>query len=238
MEGIFPGCYFDISRNINAPNASGVGSKRILIIGVHSFVGSCYDNYNHGSVTRIWKNHIVCMPFRTFGNSRMADSNSSGYFAYYDSYMNQQVIGLPTTTGNISGTINEQLYAEFGNHLMTYYQHLPIEYTDETTQTKRIKNDWRFVQAIIPSEIEVLGSHVLSPTGYNALGTGSNNRTFPAFIYNNLNISNGDSYWFRDRINNDRTSYSHIPYYDYRGYSEANDGKSNAIACRPYFLLG
>ena len=240
MEGIYPGCYFDMSRGIRAnvpenpylPN----GVKRIVVLGCNS---KWFKSGNNQDTLNF--NHIVCTPKTNLGVSYFNTENNGN--GYYGSYMNQSVIGLPTTTGNIAGTINEQLYAEFGGHLITYKQKLSNN-VDSTTLNNNLagwynrSNNQNLlgsvtdsvtaqVQSLLFSSNEIIGSSI-----ENASFIYATTGIFPAFIYHQGLVSDDFDFWLRD-----------IPSY-LRGYEIFRENfintreLSKSGGVRPYFILG
>jgi len=198
FEGIFPGCTFDMSRNIKA-NVSGdtdLGNKKILILGCNFYINK-YQN----STSYITYNHINCLAYSEFGKAYMNTTDTT-VGGYYGSKMNQEIIGSVTNTGSISGTINEQLYAEFGSHLKTVRETLSS--TMDASFDNRVHLElgcargrvWTETQAGLLSEIELYGTFIYSGSGEEA---GIANIQFPVFKYNtNLVNNNHKSYWLRD----------------------------------------
>ena len=211
MEGIYPGCYFETSRQIkinNEDSASLIMNNQILILGINS-------KMNSGAFTdglKVNYNHIVCCPMKHFGKAKMIETETiSG--GYNSCNMNVNILGSPTTTGNIAGTINEQLYAEFGDHLKTLNESLSTRinstsninnYPDEVGATAGFKMSNTYVQSLIMSEIEVFGASVYSSNG---LDVGTGNCQFPAFRLCQERMILGTGYALRNIASNTRFAY-------------------------------
>ena len=145
------------------------------------------------------------------GNSKY-NSTSTTAGGYYGSVLNQQVIGTPTTNGNLSGTVNERIYYYLGNHLKTFYMYFSNDIAPNVllNRSMRYKSDtqefnddykgistngsWQLVQTFLPSEIEITGSWFLA-SSYFDIRTATNQ--FPAFK-NKLALINGNGFALRD----------------------------------------
>ena len=254
FEGIFPGCTFNMSRAITAPSAGGATSSdasrdpKIAILGCNSLLKNGLINntlppdYEKGLVYQMKTNHIVCCPYTHFGHSKMYLNANDTNNGYYNSVLHQQVIGLPSYTGNISGTINEQLYAEFGSHLKTVNESFPDK-VDTTIVNRRVKfgnsdtlgatvrtsgNDYKLIQAVLMSEIETIGSIVFSSSGWD---TGCAKTRFPAFFYSKSLLENSSWYWLKD-ISSATTFVTN-------GTSGIGSTSMNTLTpVRPRFILG
>ena len=198
----------------------------------------------HGIVYILNFNHIVVTPrYSALGSSVFHTSSElTSSQGYYDSFLNQQIIGLPTTTGNSTGTVNEQLYNEFGNHLKTY----KTIFTKKTfnTMSNNLGNTnylgstgitdnnswslWKLCQANLFCESDLFGHNSLSSSGWED----SNSRgIFPAFLYDaKLACFDWAPYWTRN-IASSKTAI------------RVNSGTFDTISfntkhiVRPYFVL-
>jgi len=234
-----------MSRNIKAPAIGGGtenGSKKLLVLGCNTlynngFLGNGETlDIEHGITYQVDYNHIVVCPLTHFGASKMNDAKSTEG-GYYNSLMNQQILGLPTTTGNTAGTINEQLYYEFGNHLKTFKETQSSQTISSLPNKEGDANDlgaasnyaWHLIQSTLMSEVEVYGSVVWSSSGYD---TGSAKTQFPAFRYNVEDLTaRRNSYWLKDVVSGTRFSFSF-------GYGPAGiDHANNIRFIRPRFVL-
>ena len=239
MEGIFPGCTFDMSRGITTHGDGAgdyAGTNKILILGCNRFY-NVGDNNNY-----INYNHIVCCPLTHFGGARYnsldADNNESMRGGYNSSEINTITIGSIAVSGNIDGTINEQLYAEFGSHLKTHQESISNS-VDTSKPNRRHKSDdlgavTSFintnVQAILMSEIEVFGSIIWNSSGFDG---GTVKGQFPAFLYNSKNINVGRVSYFGLRDIATYTCYVIAHSYGRTTITSA----SSKNPCRPRFIL-
>jgi len=242
FEGIYPGCILDMSRPITAPATGGgtvEGTKRLMVL-------ECNGKYNVGQPATgesspnfpIRYNHIVLAPVGDFGKScwNSTDTTEGGY---YNSFINQQILGTPTTVGNIAGTINEQLYYEFGNHLKTYKERISTlidtNIKNYRIPDKNIENGvsnsskYHYVQSILLSEIELYGSIIF---GSSAFDIGTSKKQFSAFQYNVHDMTTNYSwFWLRDIVTSKRAA-SHII------YGSADYSLTTAkLGVRPSFIL-
>ena len=227
FEGIFPGCYFNMSRNITAPYSTKTGTKEIVILGCNSLSNAGHIESSdiidsiHGIYYRLTMRHIVCAPHNTFGSSSMNDTDTTDG-GYYGSKMNQEIIGLPTTTGDIGGTINQQLYAEFGNHLISWRDRLSIS-IDENAKNNRTyieswtastsmprtsgmtnNTEWKLIQSTLMNEAFIYGSIMCSNSAFDI---GCLTSIPPAYSYSR-NIVGGAAIWLRDIANKNAFSVS------------------------------
>jgi len=175
FEGIFPGSYFSMSRPITAPGSSAGGSATLLITSCNLYGGAgLLDNgeivdIDHGIYYTIPRDlcHITVCPYFNFGEAKMNDTDTT-VGGYWGSKMNQEILGLPTTTGDIGGTINQQLYAEFGNHLIAWKDRFTTDMNPDLPNRIADNNDlgatsgfsWKLHQTKLLSEIEVYGSSI------------------------------------------------------------------------------
>ena len=240
MEGIYPGCYFDISRNIVAPRienyTTGIGSKRILVLGCNFKMRtgiSSEENY-------INYKHIVCCPYSAFGSSVMNKTDTSAG-GYWNTFINQEVIGPVTSVGDIGGTINQQLYAEFGDHLKTIPEFVSTVINENVFNYRSPASNigvssggaWKPVQACLMTEIEVLGSVVFGSSGYDI---GNGNKQYPAFNLSGNIVNDNNNFWLRDVVSKERFAFLGM-----RSQSAAANAYANGQAryfVRPKFVLG
>ena len=238
MKGIYPECTFNMSRNISAPTTSSItvtGSKQLIVLGCNIFynIGQSVDYY-------INYNHVAVCPVGHFGASYMNENDiTSG--GYYNSYMNQSIIGLPTTTGNIAGTINEQLYAEFGSHLKTTQEYLSKSISTTITNRKGDDTDlggsassqWYTTQAVLMSESEVFGTTIFNSSGHDI---GSAKRHLPTFYYDSKAMNRRDnSFWLRDIASKICFCLSHKE--GNATYNRASNVSNTIGHIRPRFVL-
>jgi len=242
FEGVFPGCYFDMSRKVKASASDGgsrEGDERLIILGCNSLMyqgrldsGDTQD-LNHGIVYKIDFNHIVVCPRTIFGEAIYNPSDNDNT-SYFQSHLNNDILGAVTTTGNIGGTINEQLYAEFDNHLKAFKK-FHIQSLDKTIYNPRTGSNVvgkytqrTLVQSILFSEVELYGHTSFSLYGRE---TSSDRGIFPAFIHNPSVAANNYYYYTRDTgtltqcVNSDKAC----------GVTLGAIGDKSGI--RPYFVL-
>jgi len=233
MEGIYPGCYFDMNNNIvNTINGGSAGvsgnHKSILILG-------CNCNYNQGDSANylINYNHITVCPLDQFGIGYMNDTDTT-IGGYLNSKMNLETIGSVTSSPDIGGTINQKLLYEFSNHLKTHVELLTSSINENSSN--RYVNDtgaskgWNFInaQAILMSEVDVYGSNVFSSSGFD---DGIISDQYPAFRINRKFVNPRTTYWFRNVATKNRFSA-----FNFAGQS--NPGLSSSIfSIRPRFIL-
>jgi len=265
MEGLFPGCYFDMSTVVRVPGEGGGSSanagKRIMIIGINSFYGRRNPSYNgttvknepeKGIYNSLNKNHIVLLPFGLnnyhahFGTSKFNQAVPSGSTdpvnlgAYERSLINRSILGPAVTTGSTSGTINQQLYSEFGNHLITYdkrisntlnenYASSPMHLIDQGSFSIGGSSASADVmlQSCLLSEVELYNSMKIA----SSLEDERDSARFPAFLYNPA-IIGWDDFWLRD-IASKNTACA----WQFKGCATHFSSTQVAIV-RPYFLLG
>ena len=181
FEGIYPGCWFTAHNQLKVPGSTGtVTNKNFIIIGINSHF---YNGSDSGSDSqlKIRYNHIICTSASTIGYVAYDTINNDTSGGYVNSNMYQNIIGLPTAIGVQGGTINEQLYYEFGNHLKTYNQRLSTSHASDG----KIVSSWNLVQACLFNEIELAG-HTVYGSANNDIGSGI--RQYPFFRYNTKNI--------------------------------------------------
>jgi len=228
FEGIFPGCYFNLSQNIVAKE-TGItqisGSRTLIILECNGmmYTGSASLDTSIGT-KRLEKPHIVCMPNDNNGFGKVKwNTTASTEGGYYSSHIANDIIGQPATRGDLNGTINEQLYYHLGEHLLTTYERVsnridPTSYNRiVSSQNQQIyeSQSYRFgasdsframaVQAILMTEIEVYGSIVYSSSGYD---TGMGRRNFIGMNFNAYNPNRTSAYWLRDVASSERVCVS------------------------------
>ena len=215
FEGIFPGCYFDMSRAIVTPDLISGSytppSKTVIIIGLNNYLYT-YDGTYTSETYRVKYNHIICKPIKSFGIIEEDEEESHFYdYGFYTHRLNQEILGLPTTTGNIGGTINEQLYAEFGSHLKTHY-----DYT--TTRTNNDIDNERYPYIVsnspfecayhkgipVKSELKLFQAQLFSVTQISTTGIDETHERslfddiFPAFRNNRQQSHWQNTYFLRN----------------------------------------
>jgi len=242
FEGIYPGCYFNMNNIIKTNTltaGTASGTKKLLILGCdcrYGIGGSIGDD-----ATYINFHHIICCPETSFGNDQMEiNTEDNGLVSgYYNSYMNQQVLGPITNVADIGGTINQQLYNEFGEHLKTCKD--TFSHGLEPTILNRrglTTNDgygvstswhWEFYQSRLMSEIEICGSIIYSGSGNDIA---SCNKQFPAFRLNIQDIEKRGNYYWSSTIG----SYNGYVRFGGNGntYIQTSTDKSGV---RPCFVL-
>lgn len=218
FEGIYPGMYFDTGVTVKAPGQTG-GSSKIMICGLNMH----WNNYQ-----QVRFNHLTCCPLTHFGDAKMNDTNTT-VGGYVGSKMYTDILGSVATTGNTSGTINEQLFAIFGSHLKTIKEILSTSlnasgYNRFGSSSGCSDNwDWRDVQSVLFSEVEAYGSIVWSSSGYD---TGCAKKQMPAFRDGvNLLVPNEVYWWLKDV-----TSESRFCSVDFSGLA------SYAVASIPHYV--
>jgi len=167
--------------------------------------------------------------------------------------MNTQVLGYPTNHADPNGTINEQLYNEFGNHLLTYKERLSTNVNSSNTNNSlggrsqessaenegnlgsTINNAIHEVQSMLFSENEIFGFNIFSSSGFDR---GDCIYHLPAFLYHQSLIHIRDSYFLRNI-----PSYKRIIVKMVDGSIYANklvDGSGNIAKSGVYFsfILG
>ena len=239
LEDIFVGDYIKMSRPISAYDQTQTyqttGSQYVTIAGINTLLGNGDISINF--------NHLVMVPgqgfsgVQHFGRSRMnpTDTTSGGYVS---SEMYTITIGAIATEGltEITATINQQLYAEFGTHLKTTREILSNSInasgTNRFGKYTGCTNGWSWYdcQAVLMSEVEVYGSTVWSSSGYD---TGNANMQLPLFANNTSALNDRTSYyWLKDVASADRFCLSSDS-----GLSDCN-GASGANGCvRPRFVI-
>ena len=209
-QDLYVGDYFQMSRAITAPNQDSqyatTGSDWVTIAGIDTRMG---DGDGGDSVSVVNYHHLVMVPGKGFGGTqhfgrkRMNSSNvtTGGYVA---SEMHTATIGAVTASGSTASgaTINQQLKAEFGDHLKTTRE-LLTKTVNATGYNKLGTNSgcssdwaWTSCQAVLMSEVECYGATVFSSSGYD---TGNACDQLPLFR-NSKEARNNRSgyYWLKD----------------------------------------
>lgn len=239
FEDIYVGDYIKMSRAITCPDSTDgtVGGQYVTIAGLDTMMyngeGGKYVNYHHA----------VMVPgqgfegTQHFGKHAMNVTNTTEG-GYVGSAMDQSVLGAVATEGSTASgaTINQQLYAEFGNHLKT---------TDELLSTSinatginrfgtanGCSNNWgrAMRQAVLMSEVDVYGSTIWSSSGYD---TGNAKMQLPLFAHSRSAMNNRTAwYWLKDVA-----SSAHFCYCGSYG-NASYDVAGNAWVCvRPCFII-
>ena len=239
FEDIYVGDYFKMSRPISAYNQDSnyqlTGSQWVTIAGINTLMG------NGDGSNFIDYNHLVMVPGKGeegdfhFGRSRMnATHTTEG--GYANSEMNTVTIGEAVSSGSTAdnATINQQLYAEYGEHLKTTRELLSNAV--DANRIGRIDSGasvgwaWYSCQAVLMSEVEVYGSIVFSSSGYD---TGNANTRLPLFTFSTKAMNNRSAwYWLKDVA-----SASSFRYCSSYGYSDCGSAGSADVFVRPRFVL-
>lgn len=192
FEDIFLGDYIDMTASVTAPGSTVTGTNRIRVGGFN-----LHWNNNQG----MRYNSLTMIPDTHFGNGVMNDTNTT-VGGYAGSKMNNDTIGAVASTGNASGTINEQLYAIFASHLKTSSELLTNAMT--STLYNRLGSAtgassgwaWTNCQAVLLSEVETYGSTTWSSSGYD---TGTAKEQLPLFAKSvQKMIPDGVYWWLKD----------------------------------------
>lgn len=224
FEGIYPGMYFDTGVSVNTPGQTN-GTSKIMICGLNM-------HWNNNNQVRY--NHLTCCPLTHFGIAVMNNTNTT-VGGYVGSKMFKDILGPIATEGNSSGTINEQLYAIFGEHLKTIKEILSNSVNNTGSNrfggTSGCSNNWEWkdVQSVLFSEIEAYGSIAWSSSGYDI---GCAKKQMPVFMNGvNLLIPDGIYWWLKDVA-----SAPDFCYVDRSG-AATHDGASKPRYCRPRFVI-
>lgn len=225
FQDIFLGDYIDMTSSVTAPGSTSTGTNRIVVAGF---------NLHWNNQNGVRYNALTMIPATHFGNAVMNDSNTTvgGYKA---SKMFTDILGVPVSSGNSSGTINEQLYSIFGSHLKTISE-LITNGINASGYNRLGTNsgcssglEWVSVQSILLSEIEAYGSIVWGSSGYDI---GSAKLQIPLFAKNtNDLIPNGIYFWLKDIV-----SSTYFAFVDDRGNAHLRSASSGAFV-RPRFIL-
>lgn len=236
FEDIYVGDYFKMSRPITVKGSyeNTVGSQYVTIAGINTLAGN-------GDNIDMFENHLVMVPgmgeegIQHFGRHRMnsSDTTTGGYVG---SEMYKTHLGAVATSGNTAGTINQQLFAEFGSHLKTTREVLSNSINGSGVNrygtASGCSNNWAWYscQAVLMSEVECYGSVAWSSSGYD---TGNANHWLPLFMYSNKARNNRTAYyWLKDV-----TSGSHFAYSNGSGDSDNLHASRADCFVRPRFVL-
>lgn len=238
-EGIHVGDYINMGRPVTCPESynNTIGSQYVTVV-------SCGGFYGNGNSNIIKYNHLIMVPGQGFGGTQhfgrhaINDSNTTSG-GYIGSKMNTSIIGsvvssVSTTSG---GTINQQLYNIFKNHLKIYNSLLSNEMTSSYINRFGGKNNgassswnWLPVQARLMGEVEVYGTIVWSSSGYDI---GNGYYQFDLFKYNREAINNRDTYYWLKDIASD---YSFCDCYS-DGSANCHGASNSDFGVRPCFIL-
>lgn len=238
-EDIHIGDYFEMSRAITCPNSySGeVGTQWCTIADIDAFMGR--------GDTPIDYHHAIIVPGKSndtseiqhFGRARMNPTDSTTG-AYKACEMNTTTLGSVVSAGSTASgaTINQQLYAEFGDHLKTTREVISNSINasgyNRFGTANGCSNNWEWVsvQSILMSEIEVYGSIVWSSSGYD---TGSACKPLALFQQSEIARNNRTAYyWLKDVASSAWFCYSSsVGYAYYDNASVASD------YVRPRFII-
>ena len=229
MEGIYPGCWFYMNNAINSKEVgnTSTGGRMVLIIG-------CNSLYNQGEDSlRVTYDHIVCCPYNHFGLAKMnlTDISTGGY---WNSHLQQDIIGSVTSSPDVGGTINQQLLNEFGSHLKTYSDIISSSIDDTLENSIHIETGassaetWHDIQAQLMSEVEVYGSTVFSSSAFDI---GCAKTQFPAFKNNTGMVNFKQGYWLKDVVS--KTRFACLNHKGDAYYRKATD----MVNVRPKWIL-
>ena len=253
LEDIFVGDYFQMSRAIVSPfpvsESNNPGSQWATIADIDIL-------YSRGNENVIGKHHLICIPgngelnnsYVVFGTGIMYE-NAQAYITddtadaggYKASFMNTQIIGAPATSGSTAAgaTINQQLYAEFGEHLTTVNELISNKVTSTLVNNRcaGLGNgaasgaSWENVQAILMSENELYGAPVWSSSGFDC---GTILRQLAVFnLSERTQHQRNSRTWLRDVAN--ATSFCTQ---QYRGNADIASANNNySIGIRPRWVL-
>lgn len=205
FEDIYVGDYIKMSRAITCPDSTNgtAGSQYVTIAGLDTMM------YNGEDGKYVNYHHAVMVPGQGFGGTQHfgrhamnATNTTTG--GYSGSVMDQSVLGAVATEGSTASgaTINQQLYAEFGNHLKTTDELLSNSINETGVNrcgtADGCSNNWEWAmkQAVLMSEIEVYGSTIWSSSGYD---TGNAKMQLPLFAHSRSAMNNRTAwYWLKD----------------------------------------
>jgi hypothetical protein len=218
---IYLGDYFTISY--------AGSNKTIRVAGFNVFKG-CGD-------TSLSKNHIVCVPDGSLCTAAMNSTNTTGISAN-DANTSGKGAFLGSDMWNITlPTVNTNLEAVFGGHLLTHREILTNSIDANATSCgnsgwKGASNnrEWVDCRAVLMSEAEVYGTTVYSSSGYD---TGIAKQQLPLFSVEPRFIHQDRTYyWLRDVA-----SSSYFCVCDDHGFAGCHYA-SFVYHVRPRFLLG
>ena len=240
FEDIFVGDYFKMSRPVSAYNQNQsyqlTGSQYVTIAGIDTMWG------NGDNITMAY-HHLVMVPgmgfdgTQHFGRSRMNPTSTTDG-GYAGSEMYTTTIGAVATSGSTesTATINQQLYAEFGNHLKTTRELLSNSLNssgyNRFGQASGCSNNWGWYscQAVLMSEVEIYGSTVWSSSGYD---TGNANKQLPLFVNSKQAINNRSAwYWLKSIAS--ASCFCSCSSHGFSYYDSASDASS---CVRPRFVI-
>lgn len=237
FQDIYVGDYFQMNNTIckNGGGGTSTGTSWVTVAGINT-------KMNVGDTNPISVNHLVMVPGKAgfkyeddgetaieqnFGASYMNSSNTTSG-AYTGSYMRSTIIGDPSTTASATGTISQQLYNEFGAHLVESREILPTS----SSAGNPTGWAWRSVQAVLMTEVEVYGSRVWGQSGWD-IGTG--NHPLPLFQYMEGAKNNRTrSFWLREVSSHSVSTSFCIS--TSNGAAIVHDA-SNVIGVRPRFII-
>lgn len=181
-QDIFVGDYIKMSRPIYATDeiTPRPGSEYVVIAGITTFKASDMDikhvslNYEHLVMVP-----IVSMESCGFGRGKI------NAIHYLESGVHE-LIGEVTEVGNVNGTINQQLYAEFGEHLKTKNE-LILDGDDLLDSFP--------CQAMLMSDLEFFGYRIS-----NIQDFGNANIQLPLFAFSS--VARHFHTWLKNRYNN------------------------------------
>lgn len=244
FEDLYIGDYFQMGGNITCPDSylGEKGSNYVVIAGFNA-------KYGNGDSTMIDFNHIVVVPGRCnltsndygtqhFGRHAM---NSSGTTegGYAGSVMHNSVYGADSSNNAILtavGTINYQLYAEFGSHLKKTRELLSTamgsSLYNRFGSATGASSSWAWCDcyAVNMSEVEAFGATVWSSSGYD---TGTAKTQFPLFAFSAGALNGGTGYWWLKDV----ASASHFCNVDNGGLPDCSDASHANCYVRPCFVL-
>lgn len=201
FEDIYVGDYIKMSREITCPNSTygTTGSQYVTIAGIDTLWG------NGDNITMDY-HHLVMVPGQGFGGTQhfgrhAMNGSHTTVGGYAGSVMNTSVLGAVVSEGSTASgaTINQQLYAEFGDHLKTTRELVSISINETGinrfgSATGCSRNwGWGSYQSILLSEVETYGSIVWSSSGYD---TGNAKMQLPIFANSREAMNNKSSYYF------------------------------------------
>lgn len=240
-EDLRVGDYIKMSRPISAYEQTGqyqaTGSQYVTIAGIDTLM------YKGDQGNGINYHHLVMVPgqgfggTQHFGRSRMNATNTTAG-GYVGSEMNATTIGAVASSGStaVTASINQQLYAEFGEHLKTIRALLSnginTSGVNRYGTAAGCANNWAWtsVQAVLLSEIECYGSIVWSSSGYD---TGEANKQLPLFAHSESARNNRSAYyWLKDVVSAVRFCCSSS-----NGNSAYNNASGADCYFRPRFVI-
>lgn len=235
-DDIYVGDYIRMSRAITVPGSYNgrTGTDIAMVAGCGTLMGNGDSGVDYPHLIMVAGNMDSA---QHFGRAAMNTSHTTAG-GYKGSRMHTTLLGSVVSSGSTASgaTINQQLYAEFGNHLKTTRELLTNSVG--TTLTNRFgsaggaSNNWEWVscQACLMSEVEVYGGTVFSSSGFD---TGSANHQLPAFRLSTKVQNNGTAYyWLKDVASASAFCYSR-----YHGYAYCFDAGHADYFVRPRFVI-